>query len=56
MGLMHFLFVPHWQEMNSSEQKDFETIYAFALGLSVTSIEEDPFANDFEEGKFIDQI
>ena len=44
------------QESDELEQNDFEATNAFSAGLSVSHIEEDPFANDFIEDKFIDKI
>ena len=38
------------------EQNDFESMNSFSGGLSVSHVEEDPFANDFKEEKFIDQM
>ena len=38
------------------EQSIFEASNSFLGGLSVSYIEEDPFANDFKDDKFIDKI
>ena len=37
-------------------QKDFYTANTFSGKLSFSNVEEDPFAKDFKEDKFIDQI
>ena len=44
------------QQATYVEQNNFESIDGFSGGLSVSHIEEDPFASDFKEDKFINQI
>ena len=44
------------KESDNLEQNEFDTSNTFSGGLSVSHIEEDPFANDFKEDKFIDKI
>ena len=44
------------QEADGVEQNDFESTNSFSGGLQVSNIEEDPFANDFKEDRFIDNI
>ena len=44
------------QESDNVEQNDFETTNSFTGGMPVSNIEEDPFADDFKEDKFIDKI
>ena len=43
------------QEQDDVEHNDLEGTNTFSMGFSTSNIEEDPFANDFKEGKFIDQ-
>ena len=44
------------QEAINFEQNDLEPANTFSGGLSPSNIEEDPFAADFKEDKFIDKI
>ena len=44
------------QEADNFERNDFESTNSFSGGLTVSNIEEDPFADDFKEDKFIDKI
>ena len=44
------------QEADNVEQNIFESSNGFSGGLSISHVEEDPFAGDFKEDKFIDQI
>ena len=44
------------QESDNFERKDFESPNNFSMGFSTTNVNEDPFAEDFKEDKFIDQI
>ena len=44
------------QEADNFEQNDFESTNTFSGGLSASNIEEDPFAVDFKEDNFVDQI
>ena len=43
-------------EVDNYEQNDFEATNSFSCGLSVSYIEDDLFADDFKEDKFIDRI
>ena len=44
------------QEAENLEQNDFEHSNSFYGVLSVSNIEEDPFADDFKEDKFMNKI
>ena len=44
------------QEAGSFEQNDLEATNSFSGELSISHIEEDPFADDFKEDKFFDKI
>ena len=35
--------------MIDAEQNDIETAHSFSIGLQVSNIEEDPFADDFKK-------
>ena len=43
------------EEKDDFEQSDFKPANSFSVGFSILHIEEDPFANDFKEDKFIDK-
>ena len=44
------------QESYNFEGNNLESNNGFSSGISISNIEEDPFANDFKEDKFIDHI
>ena len=44
------------QEVDNFEQDYLEATNSFSGGLSISHVEEDPFANDFKEDKFFGQI
>ena len=44
------------EQEQEQEGNDFETANAFSSVISITSIEEDPFADDFKEYKSINQM
>ena len=44
------------QEAINFEENDLVSTNTFSGGLSVSHIEEDPFADDFKENKFVGQI
>ena len=44
------------QDLINFEEKVSETGITFTIGMTSTSIEEDPFAEDFKEDKFVNQI
>ena len=64
LGLLVVVLIKIWsrnqaggeQELDNLEQNDFEATNAFSGGLSVLHIEGDPFANDFQENKLIENI
>ena len=44
------------QKSDNFEQNDIESTNTFSMPFSNSNVEEDPFAEDFKENKFIDQI